>query len=143
MYSRRGRKKVSDKSFIPILQKACTKMNIEIKDEDLYKLFILMVCYVSNNLYNNSETYYRFPHFKVFRAKSKNNLLQIDIVKDKEVLNAESILRFYLSEGLERRKINELMTDFVDNLIEYSVTEEENGSDVINKLKSRKNKREM
>jgi hypothetical protein len=113
-------------------------MNIDINDEQLYKLFILTIGVVAEALYEDSEVYFNFPHFKVQRAKFKNNLIQIDIKKDGEVFNAKSLLNFYMTEGMERKVLDKVIKDYVDNLMDYSMEKEEEDSDIISKLNKRK-----
>jgi len=132
--------KVSIQSAVLVesIKDNCKKAGMNISQDNINKLFNIMVSTAADYVYHNPESRIDFPHFSIIRCRSKVNLIQIDIKRDKEVDNAEELLYFYLNEGLERREIKKIIDEFVDTLVDYSSEKEDENSEIIKKIKSNK-----
>lgn len=125
-------------TFYDDVKSNCEKTGMELSKENIEKLFTIMVSTAADYLYHNPECRIDLPHFSIIRTHSKSNLIHIDIKRDKEVRNAEQLLYFYLNEGLEKRKLKNILDEFVDTLVEYSADKEEQNSDIIKTINSSK-----
>lgn len=132
-----GRERVKGDLAINFLKKALEKNDIKIEDNVCKRVFMDFASNLFFNLYEEPEKYLDMGKFVIYRSANLFNLLTIQA---KSGENAKTILDYVAHGGVYSEELGNLVENFVRNLSEEAVREQQKTSQKVNELTQLSNK---
>ena len=100
-------------------------LEIQATKEQQQKLFFYIISTIGKYFRDNSDCVLNVGHFK-FERKSffENRLFSVEINDKKKMPTAEHAYSYYTNGGWEYEKLNAIIEEFINRMVEYSDEQE-------------------
>ena len=116
-------------------------IGIEEIDEGKVKLLSrLMISGIANHYFHNPDDLIRMGFIQFEKSPNKDELFKVSILRDTEtgVVNADTLWKYYRGELHQEAKFKEILDNFLNELIDYSQSQEISITQLTNKLHRKK-----
>ena len=116
-------------------------IGLEDTEEGKIKLLSrLIISGIANHYFKNPDDLIKMGFLQFEKSPDKNELFKVTILKDQNagVVNADTLWKYYKGELHQEAKFKEILDSFLEDLINYSQTQEISITQLTSKLQKRK-----
>ena len=112
----------------------------DIEEGKIKLLSRLIISGIANHYFKNPDDLIKMGFLQFEKSPDKNELFKVTILKDKGagVVNADTLWKYYKGELHQEAKFKEILDSFLEDLINYSQTQEISITQLTSRLQKRK-----
>lgn len=140
MAGRKFREKPPD-SIEEITKESLKIIGMENVEEGKVRLLSrLIISGIANYYFHNPDDLIKMGFLQFEKSPNKDELFKVTILRNQEagVINADTLWKYYKGELHQEAKFKEILDNFLEELINYSQTQEINITQLTSKLQKRK-----
>lgn len=109
----------------------------EAKPEQIALFTRLLISGVASYFFYNPDNAVNIGYIRLVKSPNKDELFQAHIVRNGKVgiVNADTLWKYYKGDIIHKEKIEEVVNNFVNELLDYSQQQEKDISKLTRKLK--------